>query len=80
MPGVNAGLEPASCAIVGYGVAVGQMNSATADSCAASVDVFFSEAAFMDAVAILVAEGTSFSAGAGSEEGVRGVILRSHGC
>jgi len=56
------------------------MNSAAADSCAAGADVFFGEAAFADAVAVLVAEGASFGAGAGSEEGVGGVVLRSHGC
>jgi len=80
VPGVDAGLEPASCAVIGNGVAIGQMNSAAADSCAAGADVFFGEAAFADAVAVLVAEGASFGAGAGSEEGVGGVVLRSHGC
>ena len=63
MPGVDAGLEPASSAIIGYGVAVGQVDSAAADNCAASVDVVFGEAAFADAVADLVAEGASFGAG-----------------
>jgi len=80
VPGVDAGLEPASCAIIGNGVAIGQMNSAAADSCMAGADVFFGEAAFTDAVAILVAEGISFGMGAGSEEGVGGIILRGHGC
>ena len=80
VPGVDAGLKPASSAIVGYGVAVGQVDSAGADNCAAGADVFFGEAAFTDAVAVLVAEGASFSAGAGSEERVGGVILRSYGC
>ena len=80
VPGVDAGLEPASRAIVGYGVAVGQVDSAGADNCTAGADIFFGEAAFTDAVAILVAEGASFSTGAGSEEGVGSVVLRSHGC
>jgi len=80
VPGVDAGLEPVSCAVIGNRVAIGQMNLAAADSCAAGVDVFFSEAAFVDVVAVLVAEGASFGAGAGSEEGVGGIILRSHGC
>jgi len=80
VPGVDAGLEPASCAIIGYRVAVGQVDSAGVDNCMASMDIFFSEAAFADAVAILVAEGASFSTGAGSEEGVGSIVLRSHGC
>jgi len=80
MPGVDARLEPVSCAIVGYGVAIGKVDLASADNCMASADIFFSKAAFADAVAILVAEGTSFSVGAGSEERVGGVVLRSHGC
>ena len=80
VPGVDAGLEPTSCAIVGYGVTIGQVDSASVDNCAASTDVFFGEAAFVDAVAVLVAEGTSFGTGVGSEERVGGVVLRSYGC
>jgi len=80
VPGVDARLEPTSCAIVGYGVAVGQVDPAGADNCVAGADIFFGKAAFADAVAVLVAEGASFSAGAGSEERVGGVVLRSHGC
>ena len=80
VPGVDAGLEPALCAIVGYGVTVGQVDLASADNCMAGADIFFSKAAFTDMVAVLVAEGASFSTGAGSEERVGGVVLRSHGC
>jgi len=80
VPGVDAGLEPALCAIVGYGVTVGQVDLAGADNCMAGADIFFSKAAFTDMVAVLVAEGASFSTGAGSEERVGGVVLRSHGC
>ena len=80
VPGVDAGLESASCAIVGYRVAVGQVDSAGADNCMAGADVFFGEAAFADAVAVLVAEGASLGMGAGSEERVGGIVLRSYGC
>ena len=80
VPGINAGLESASCAIIGYGVTVGQVDSAGADNCVAGADIFFGEATFTDTVAILVAEGASLGAGAGSEERVGGVVLRSYGC
>ena len=75
-PGVNAGLKPTSFTIVRYGFAVGQVDSAIADTCAAYADVVFGDFAFADAVAVLGAEGTSLGARAGLKEGVGGVVSR----